>query len=88
MIDERIKNVGIIVKPNHEEALETAHELSVWLGERGIFARRKDFDEVDLAVVLGGDGAMISAARLLENTDAPVLGINYGSLGYITEFPD
>ncbi len=86
MSNKAIKSVGIIVKPNHEEAIETAHELSVWLGERGISARRKDFDDVDLAVVLGGDGTMISAARLLQNTDVPVLGINYGSLGYITEF--
>lgn len=74
------------MKPNHEEATETAHELSVWLGKRQISTKQKDFDNVDLAVVLGGDGTMISAARLLQNLDVPVLGINYGSLGYITEF--
>lgn len=86
MSSKQIKSVGIVVKPSHAEALETAHELSVWLGERGISAKQKDFDNVDLVVVLGGDGTMISAARLLQNLDVPVLGINYGSLGYITEF--
>ncbi len=86
MQNKSIKSVGIVVKPNHAEALETAHELSVWLGERQISAKQKDFEKVDLAVVLGGDGTMISAARLLQNLDVPVLGINYGSLGYITEF--
>lgn len=86
MSDKSIKSVGIVVKPNHTEATETARELSVWLGQRGISARQKDFDNVDLAVVLGGDGTMISAARLLQNLDVPVLGINYGSLGYLTEF--
>ena len=86
MPDKAIKTVGIVVKPSHAEALETARELSVWLGERQISARQKDFNNVDLAVVLGGDGTMISAARLLQNLDVPVLGINYGSLGYITEF--
>jgi NAD+ kinase len=83
---KKIKSVGIIVKPSHAEALETARELSVWLGERQISAKQKDFENVGLAVVLGGDGTMISAARQLQNLDVPVLGINYGSLGYITEF--
>ena len=48
-----------------------------------------DYDElaasVDLIVVLGGDGTMIATARLLDNRDVPVIGINFGSLGYLTE---
>lgn len=40
----------------------------------------------DLIIVLGGDGTMISAARLVENREIPVIGINYGGLGYLTEF--
>ncbi|HEX8179899.1 MAG TPA: NAD(+)/NADH kinase [Pyrinomonadaceae bacterium] len=40
---------------------------------------------VDLIVVLGGDGTMIATARMLDNRDVPVIGINYGSLGYLTE---
>jgi len=42
--------------------------------------------EADLIIVLGGDGTMISTARLTGNREVLVLGINYGSLGYLTEF--
>ncbi len=41
---------------------------------------------VDLILVLGGDGTMIATARLMGDSEVPVLGINYGSLGYLTEF--
>ena len=43
-------------------------------------------DKSDLLVVLGGDGTMIAAARLVAGRDTPVLGVNLGSLGYLTEF--
>jgi NAD+ kinase len=42
--------------------------------------------ETDLVVVLGGDGTMISTARMIGDHDVLVLGINYGSLGYLSEF--
>lgn len=40
----------------------------------------------DLLLVLGGDGTMIGTARLMGDREVPVLGINYGGLGYLTEF--
>jgi NAD+ kinase len=42
--------------------------------------------EVDLVLVLGGDGTMIATARLIGDTEVPVLGVNFGGLGYLAEF--
>ncbi|HKR02589.1 MAG TPA: NAD(+)/NADH kinase [Pyrinomonadaceae bacterium] len=41
---------------------------------------------VDFIVVLGGDGTMIATSRMMGDHDVPVLGINYGTLGYLAEF--
>lgn len=108
MLNREIKCVGVVVKPNHKEAWQTACELSAWLETRGIDLIGKPHKELenfgaencsieavetekfqtqaDLIVVLGGDGTMISTARLTGDREILVLGINYGSLGYLTEF--
>ena len=43
-------------------------------------------ETVDLLVVLGGDGTMIATARMIADRELPVLGINYGRLGFLAEF--
>ena len=42
-------------------------------------------DQCDLVIVVGGDGSMLGAARVLCNSRIPVLGINRGSLGFLTD---
>ena len=104
MANTAINTVGVVVKPNHAEAWQTACELSEWLEKRGVklvgepyaHAGKPDaaacdippadrFD-AELIIVLGGDGTMISTARMIGDRQVLVLGINYGSLGYLTEF--
>lgn len=42
---------------------------------------------VDLILVLGGDGTMIATARMIGDAEVPVMGVNFGGLGYLAEFP-
>lgn len=42
--------------------------------------------DVDLILVLGGDGTMIATARMIGDQEVPVIGVNYGGLGYLAEF--
>ena len=40
---------------------------------------------IDALVVIGGDGTILASSNLYINTDTPVLGINHGNMGYLTE---
>lgn len=57
------------------------------LKEKTGISREKLPDKVDLVIVLGGDGTLLSIAHLAAQKDVPVLGVNLGSLGFLTEVP-
>lgn len=91
-----MKHFLIYTNPHKDESLAaTAHireylsargqRVTVWAGE----AARGVSGAVDCMVVLGGDGTMLQAARDARRLDIPMIGVNLGTLGYMTEIePD
>ena len=75
------RRINLISKPRDDSEKSLAKARGVETVETKEFQSK-----ADLIVVLGGDGTMISTARLIGNREVLVLGINYGSLGYLTEF--
>jgi NAD+ kinase len=64
-----------------EEAAAEMLEVQVGMSRENIP------DEVDLIIVLGGDGTLLSIAHLAAQKDVPVVGVNLGALGFLTEVP-
>lgn len=76
------KGIKLIGEPELDQSrIERQTNCRIEIRERDELART-----VDLIVVLGGDGTMIATARLLGTREIPVVGINYGTLGYLAEF--
>lgn len=96
-----MKRIGIIGKSGRPEPAEIAKEIIPWLKQKGaeIFVDIETSQSIgikgylrseipklaDLVLVLGGDGTMLSVARLVCEKGIPILGINLGGLGFITE---
>ncbi len=94
-----IRTVGILYKEHNEGAVTMSERLVSMLQASGrevwrLPGRSHDtmdgrLSRSDLIVVLGGDGSIISAARVCAPAHVPILGVNFGRVGFLTELePD
>ncbi|MFT3707490.1 MAG: NAD(+)/NADH kinase [Archangium sp.] len=96
-----MKTIALIVRPKKPEAVALAKELIAQFPDRKFLveehvgeslgvkpsAPQEIAETAELAVILGGDGTLIHGARVFRGKPVPLMGVNLGSLGFMTEIP-
>ena len=83
----KIGVLGKITKVKTEETIEEIIRFLQAAGHETIkFLQPSDIKDVDVVVVLGGDGAILHSAVPAAQNNCKIVGINYGNLGFLTEY--
>lgn len=93
-----VKRLGVLAHPWRPQTAPVAENITAALLARGLEVwSYADWDEddvykhiaqTDMVIAIGGDGAMLRAARVCAQAGVPVLGVNMGHLGFLTEVQD
>jgi len=98
---KKISTIGLVIRRDRPQALSIARGLCRWLRSQSVtvlaeaepaaalaatpMTKSELARHADLIVVLGGDGTLLSIVRFMEGREIPILGINLGGLGFLTE---
>lgn len=93
MVDPFSRAVALVVNPTRPAAKELAARARSWWEAKGWTVVVDDGDgqsglaggRLAFAVSLGGDGTMLRTVQLVLEFEVPVLGVNFGNLGYLTQ---
>ncbi len=77
--------VGIIYNSDFFEAEALAKIIQLKIDNSKVSSIDNFLDDIDLAVIIGGDGTFLKAARHYCKNDIPILGFNIGRLGYLAQ---
>ncbi len=82
--------VGVLGNIRKIKTEQTVRDIVAFLQSAGYetveFSSHKEIDGVDVVLVLGGDGAILHAALVAARKHISIIGINYGTLGFLTEY--
>lgn len=89
------RKIAVLFHPKKQATRPVADDVCRWLTGKGISvwmgdtwdeaAVRPRLPDVDMVIVLGGDGSMLRAARMAAEPGVPLMGVNMGRLGFLSE---
>ena len=84
------RKIGLIMNPDKAEAVEMAQTAESFFASHGVQTFRlqngdADPQDTDLILTFGGDGTFLIGARIAMEHDIPLMGINLGTMGFLTE---
>ena len=97
-------HILVVTNQDNPQAIDASAMLAGYFSQLGLAATYMDVaaipapcaaadwispdPEPDLVITLGGDGSMLRSARVVQKTGAPILGINFGHMGFLTNHSD